>query len=100
MAGFEVITEVHDQKCPTPVEPTSQFGKYKPVGRSRGHRFLLPFPEESQLFAQKQILSCHGRAATRYRGEQTQTVTEDRAQVPNHPGKAGEDLEHRAIVSR
>src|SRR3954451_19251932 len=28
---------------------------------------------------------------------ETQTVTDDRAQVPNHPGKSGEDLEHRAI---
>jgi hypothetical protein len=64
------------------------------------NRFLLPFLEESQLFAQKQILSCQGRPATRYSGEETQTVTDDLAQVPNHPGKAGEDLEHRAIVSR
>src|SRR3954464_4570386 len=90
----------HDQQGPTPVEPTSQFGQYKPVGRSRGHRFLLPFPEESQLFAQKKILGCQSRAATPYRREETQTVTDDRAQVPNHPGKTGEDLEHRAIVSR
>src|SRR3954451_4853028 len=29
-----------------------------------GIAFLLPFPEQSQLFAQKQILSCRGRAAT------------------------------------
>ncbi|MFL6451902.1 MAG: hypothetical protein ACJ746_30180 [Bryobacteraceae bacterium] len=28
------------------------------------------------------------------------TVTDDSAHVPNHPGKSGEDLEHRAIVSR
>src|SRR3954462_15287131 len=60
---------VDDQQCTTPVEPRSQLGEHKPVGRSRGHGFLLPFPEESQLFAQKQILSCHGHAATRYRGE-------------------------------
>ena len=30
----------------------------------------------------------------------TRAVRRDRAQVPNHPGKSGEDLEHRAIVSR
>ena len=35
-----------------------------------------------------------------YSGKETQTVTDDRAQVLSHPGKAGEDLEHRAIVSR
>src|SRR4051812_28829788 len=32
--------------------------------------------------------------------EETQSVTDDRAQVPNNTGKSGEDLEHRAIVSR
>src|SRR5207245_2919622 len=37
------------------------------------------------------------RAATRYRGEQTQTVTEDRAQVPNHPGEAGEETREEAF---
>src|SRR5438270_1499889 len=33
----------HDQQCTTPVEPASQYGEYKPVGRSRGHVFLLSF---------------------------------------------------------
>src|SRR5947209_3573442 len=47
-----------DQQCTTPVEPASQFGEYKSVGRSRGQRFLLPFSEKNQLLAQKQILSC------------------------------------------
>jgi hypothetical protein len=32
----------HDHQCTTPVKPTSHFGEDKPVGRSRGHRFLLP----------------------------------------------------------
>src|SRR5436309_3998390 len=90
----------HDHQCPTPVEPTSQFGEYKPVGRSRGHRFPLPFPEESQLFAQKQILGRQRLAAMAYSGEETQTVTDDRAQVSDHLWKSGENLEHRAIVSR
>ena len=89
-----------DHQCTTPIETTSQFGEYKPVGWSRGHRFLLPLPEESQLFAQEQILSCQSRAAPPDTGEETQTATDDRAQVPNEVGKPGEDLEHPAIVSR
>jgi hypothetical protein len=52
------------------------------------------------LLAQEQILSRQSRVAAPDTGEETQTVTDDRAQVPNEAGKPGEDVEHPAIVSR
>jgi hypothetical protein len=68
------------------------------VGGSCEHGFLLPFPEYSQLLAKEQILGCQSGAAAPDIGEETQTVTDDRAQVPNEAGKP-EDVEHPAIVS-
>ena len=52
------------------------------------------------MFAQEQILSGQGGSATPDSGKETQAVTDDNAQVPNHLGKPGEHLEHRAIISR
>src|SRR5438270_5175501 len=60
----------------------------------------FPLPGTEPIVCAKTNSQLPGRAATRYRAEETQTVTDDRAQVPNHPGKASEDLEHRPIVSR
>src|SRR5438270_13801582 len=51
-----------------------------------------------QLLAQKQILSCQGRSAPPETCEEAQSVTDDRAQVPNNAGNSGEDLEHRALI--
>jgi hypothetical protein len=48
------------------------------------------------LFAQKQTFSWQRRGTTPDSGEETPTVTDDRAQVPNNTGKSGEDREHQS----
>jgi len=52
------------------------------------------------LLAQEQILSRQNHTAAPDTHEETETVTGDRAQVPNERGQRGEDLQHPEIVSR
>src|SRR3954468_24151922 len=58
-----------------------------------------PVPGIEPIVYARKILGLQSRAAAPDTHEETQTVTDDRAQVPNNTGKSGEDLEHHAIVS-
>jgi hypothetical protein len=51
-------------------------------------------PEIEQLLAQEKDFRCQSQTAAPEISEETQTVTDDRAQVPNELRKPAEDVRH------